>query len=259
MREKAMLDNVTTSATALDLQLAGLSLVERLKALRASVTGRIVFTTSLGLEDQVITHVIASEKFDIEIVTLDTGRLFPETYTLWDTTERRYGITIKGISPQAADVESYVAANGINGFLDSIEARKACCDIRKVRGLRRALAGAALWITGLRADQSANRGDTRFVTEDAGFSVLKASPLLDWTRDQAVQFTRDQFVPVNPLHDQGFLSIGCAPCTRAVEPGQSERSGRWWWEDEDKKECGLHQRREGQERREGTDYRRVAA
>jgi phosphoadenosine phosphosulfate reductase len=248
-----MLDQITVSVDALNAGQAGLSLSARLKALRSAVKGRIVFTTSLGLEDQVITHVIAAEKLDIEIVTLDTGRLFPETYTLWETTERRYGLGIKGIFPRTADVEGYASAHGINGFYDSIEARKACCDIRKVRGLKRALAGAELWITGLRADQSVNRADTRFVAEDAAFRILKASPLLDWSREEAVQFTRDHFVPVNPLHDQGFLSIGCAPCTRAVEPGQPERSGRWWWEDEDKKECGLHQRKAG------VDYHRVSA
>jgi phosphoadenosine phosphosulfate reductase len=248
-----MLDQITISTDVLNADQARLSLAERLKSLRFAIKGRIVFTTSLGLEDQVIAHVIASEKLDIEIMTLDTGRLFPETYALWETTERKYGLSIKGIFPKADDVESYAAEHGINGFYNSIEARKACCDIRKVRGLKRALAGAELWITGLRADQSANRSDIRFVAQDAAFGMLKASPLLDWTREDAVQFTKDYFVPVNPLHDQGFLSIGCAPCTRAVEAGQPERSGRWWWEDEDKKECGLHQRRAG------IDYKRVAA
>jgi phosphoadenosine phosphosulfate reductase len=248
-----MLDTLTIAAETLNNGQAALSLTERLKALRAAVQGRIVFTTSLGLEDQVITHVIASHKLDIEIVTLDTGRLFPETYALWENTERKYNLRIKGLSPKAEDVEQYAQEHGINGFYNSIEARKACCNIRKVQGLKRALAGAKLWITGLRADQSANRADTRFVAQDAAFDILKASPMLDWTREDAASFARDHFVPVNPLHDQGFLSIGCAPCTRAIEPGQPERAGRWWWEDEDKKECGLHQRRDG------VDYKRVAA
>jgi phosphoadenosine phosphosulfate reductase len=217
-----------------------LGLTERLAAIRSAITGRVVFTTSFGLEDQVIAHTIFTAGLAIEVVTLDTGRLFPETYALWTETERRYGKRIACIMPDGAAVERLVARQGIDGFRNSVTARKACCQIRKVEPLARALSNVAAWITGLRAEQSTDRAAMSFVEWDAIHHVFKANPLLDWRRVDVAAFVAQQDVPYNPLHDRGFLSIGCAPCTRPVRPGEPERAGRWWWERESSKECGLH-------------------
>ena len=216
-----------------------LSPAQRLISLRRSVAGRLVFTTSFGAEDQALTHIIAEAGLDIELATLDTGRLFPETYDVWAATELRYGLRIRGYYPEQSALASYVTENGINGFRDAIQARKDCCAIRKVEPLRRALLGAVGWITGLRADQSDARQSVPWLAHDDGFSLLKANPLRDWSRDQVSEFLQAHNVPQNALHAQGFVSIGCAPCTRAIEPGESERAGRWWWE-ASSKECGLH-------------------
>ncbi len=217
-----------------------LSPPDRLRAFGAALSGRVVFTTSLGIEDQAITHMIAGAGLEIEFATLDTGRLFPETYDVWARTEERYGITIRPFYPDTAATEALVARQGINGFCAATEARKACCEVRKVQPLARALKGASGWIAGLRADQSEHRGALSFVTHDSARELLKLSPIFDWTREQVVEFARTNDIPVNALHGKGFLSIGCAPCTRALAPGEPERAGRWWWEQEDKKECGLH-------------------
>lgn len=226
--------------TATDDVLATLDLPSRIRALRAAIPGRLVFSTSFGLEDQVLSHAIAESGADIAFATLDTGRLFPETYTLWAETEARYGIRIAAYAPRHPALQAYVAKAGINGFYRSIEARMACCHVRKVDPLARALAGAGGWITGLRAEQSAARTAMRFIQADAAYGLVKANPLLDWTRERAARYALEHAVPVNPLHGSGFLSIGCAPCTRAVAPGEPERAGRWWWENETRKECGLH-------------------
>jgi sulfate adenylyltransferase large subunit/thioredoxin-dependent adenylylsulfate APS reductase len=228
------------SAATLDRALAGFNLAERLVAFREALGGAIVFTTSFGVEDQVILHHICQAGLDIDVVTLDTGRLFAETYTTWEETERRYGVRIRAVYPQQAALEQLIAAQGINGFYRALEARIACCDIRKVEPLRRALAGAQGWITGLRADQSADRANISLVTADRAYNLLKLNPLFDWSRQAVQEFASAHGVPINPLHQKGFLSIGCAPCTRAVRPGEPERSGRWWWEDGGKRECGLH-------------------
>ncbi len=226
--------------TVLGHRFGELSLADRLSAICTEVPGRIVFTTSFGLEDQALAHAIFTADLPVEVVTLDTGRLFPETYAVWAETEHRYGRRIRCFMPDAAGVESLVLQQGIEGFRTSVQGRKACCFLRKVEPLGRALAGASAWITGIRADQSANRSTMAFVEHDEIHGILKANPLLDWTRPQVVDFIGRNGVPYNPLHDRGFLSIGCAPCTRAVAPGEPERAGRWWWEQEDKRECGLH-------------------
>lgn len=213
---------------------------ERLAGLAERVAGRLVFTTSFGLEDQVLTHLIAAQNLPIEIVTLDTGRLFGEVHTLWAESERRYGIAITPFYPRHEAVEAFVRGHGIDGFYNTIAARKACCHVRKVEPLGRALAGAAAWITGLRADQSAARGAVALAEADPERGLIKVNPLLDWSRERALAFARENAVPLNPLHEKGFLSIGCQPCTRAVRPGEPERAGRWWWEEETAKECGLH-------------------
>ena len=238
----AAVEALTARAAALGRTLAGLDVTGRLVAFRREVEGRIVFTTSFGLEDQVILHHICAAGLDIDLVTLDTGRLFAETYTTWEETEQRYGRRIRAIYPRHTELEALVAAQGINGFYKSREALAACCDIRKVEPLNRALAGAGGWITGLRADQSAHRGAVGLLAADPGRGLLKLSPLHDWTREAVRTFAGTHVVPTNPLHDKGFASIGCAPCTRAIRPGEPERAGRWWWEDESKRECGLHTR-----------------
>ncbi len=228
-------------------------LSQRLAAAARLVDGRIVFTTSFGLEDQAITHAIceADPGLPIDIVTLDTGRLFPETYDLWNRTEERYGRRIRAFSPDRTAIEGLIADQGINGFQRSVDSRKACCHIRKVEPLRRALAGAAAWITGLRAEQSPNRAGVPLAEADEAFGLVKINPVADWRREDLVRYIADQDVPYNPLHDRGYPSIGCAPCTRAVRVGEPERAGRWWWEDEAKKECGLHVREGREERRLG--------
>ncbi|MEA2989921.1 MAG: bifunctional enzyme CysN/CysC [Alphaproteobacteria bacterium] len=220
--------------------LAKLPAVERIAQFRSEVAGKLVFTTSFGLEDQVITHLLCEHAIDVDITTLDTGRLFPETYDLWAETERRYGRRIRAVYPQHTNLEALVEKHGINGFYQSREARSACCYVRKVEPLNRALAGAAGWIVGLRADQSSDRQDTGLVTADVERDLLKLSPLLDWDRDAVQAFALGNQIPTNPLHAKGFASIGCAPCTRAIAAGEPERAGRWWWEQEAKKECGLH-------------------
>jgi phosphoadenosine phosphosulfate reductase len=227
-------------ARQLDQNLAALPMAQRLQHARTAMPGRIVFTTSFGLEDQVLTHHIAASGIDIAFVTLDTGRLFPETYTLWAQTERRYGYRIQGFNPDAEQIESLVAEQGIDGFYGSVAARKACCAVRKTHPLRRALVGAAGWMTGLRADQSPRRAGLGFASLEADHGLIKLNPLLDWSRQQAADFAAQYDIPVNPLHASGFASIGCAPCTRAIHPSEPERAGRWWWEDDGQQECGLH-------------------
>jgi phosphoadenosine phosphosulfate reductase len=231
-----------TRHTVLELSEALLpaTLPRRVALARQLIAGRLVFTTSLGLEDQAITHAIFTQDLAIDVVTLDSGRLFPETYDLWGATEERYGRRILGYAPGSEAVEALIAQQGINGFRHSVEARKTCCHVRKVEPLGRALAGAAGWITGLRAQQSRDRADTPLVTHDASSGLVKVNPLADWTRQEVAAYVADHAVPYNPLHDRGFPSIGCAPCTRAVKVGEPERAGRWWWENETKKECGLH-------------------
>jgi phosphoadenosine phosphosulfate reductase len=217
-----------------------LGLSERISMVRHEIDGRIVLTTSFGIEDQIIADALFTQNLEIDVVTFDTGRLFPETYELWARTEDRYRRRIRALYPDRDTLETLIAGQGVNGFRASIEARHACCGVRKVESLGRALAGAAAWITGIRADQSPDRASAAFVAIDDHHQVLKVNPLLDWTRDRVVMHARDHDIPISTLHDRGFLSIGCAPCTRAVAPDEPERAGRWWWEQDEKKECGLH-------------------
>ena len=216
-------------------------LMKRLATVRSILQGRIIFTTSFGIEDQAILHGILAQDLEVEVMTLDTGRLFPETYQVWAHTERRYGRRIAASYPDREAVESLIARQGIDGFYTSVEARRACCNVRKVEPLRRAIAGAMAWVAGLRADQSDDRASIGFAALDADHGLIKINPLFDWTRAHVLSFIRAHDVPYNRLHDRGFVSIGCAPCTRAIEPSEPERAGRWWWEQcEEKKECGLH-------------------
>jgi phosphoadenosine phosphosulfate reductase len=214
----------------------------RIGCITATVPGRITFSTSLGMEDQAILHAIAAAKADIDVFTLETGRNFPETLDTLETSIARYGVPIRIVAPEASELEALVARDGINGFLQSVENRKACCDIRKVRPLNKALRGATGWITGLRREQSAGRGTVPFAGRDATTGLIKLNPISDWSLAQLEAYVLANDIPVNPLHARGFPSIGCQPCTRAIRPGEDIRAGRWWWENEDGKECGLHNR-----------------
>ena len=213
---------------------------DRLASLRAQVDGRIVFTTSFGIEDQALTHMIFDGALAIDVVTIDTGRLFPATYKLWADTEERYACRIQAYYPDAQAVAGFVADWGINGFYHARQARSGCCGVRKVEPLHRALAGASGWVTGLRGDQSETRGAVVLAGWDETHKLVKAAPLYDLTREQVVAFVETEAVPLSPLHAHGYPSIGCEPCTRAVAPGEPERAGRWWWENDESKECGLH-------------------
>jgi phosphoadenosine phosphosulfate reductase len=201
---------------------------------------KITFATSLGAEDQVITYMISKIDKSANIITLDTGRMFPETYDLLHRTINRYGVAIKSYSPDTAQVEEMVNTKGINLFYESIENRKLCCHVRKIVPLRRALQGMDAWMTGLRREQSVTRTELKIVEWDASNELIKINPLLDWTEEQVWDFIKEKNIPYNKLHDQGFPSIGCQPCTRAIAKGEDLRAGRWWWEMPDSKECGLH-------------------
>ncbi|WP_018631607.1 phosphoadenylyl-sulfate reductase [Neomegalonema perideroedes] len=214
--------------------------LRRLAEAAREAGGEAVFTTSFGLEDQALTHAIVDSGAAIRLRTLDTGRLFPETYEVWAETESRYGIRVEVFHPAAEDLARLTAEQGPYGFRESAAARQACCGARKVLPLRRALAGAGIWVTGLRAEQSQARRGGHFVEWDEAHGLIKAAPLLDWPRQRLVDYVALERIPYNRLHDQGFPSIGCQPCTRALRLGEEERAGRWWWEADAKKECGLH-------------------
>lgn len=207
-----------------------LDLPARLAAICGIIWGRIVFTTTFGIEDQAIAHAIFSQGLAIDVVTVDTGRLFPETYELWARTEKHYGVRITAVYPDQDSVESVVTRHGINGFYGSIEARHACCAVRRAEPLRRALAGAVVWITGLRADQSHNRAAISIAVVAPRHRLIKVNPLFDWTREEVLAFIGAHRIPYNSLHDRGFAWIGCAPCTRSVAPEEPECAARWWWE-----------------------------
>jgi phosphoadenosine phosphosulfate reductase len=217
------------------------SLPDRIRETRRRIEGRIAFSTSLGLEDQAILHAIAESGIeDIDVFTLDTGRLFPEVLETVELSELRYSIRIRLVAPEASEVEQLVARDGVFGFRNAIENRKACCEIRKVRPLNRELKGAQGWIAGIRREHSADRAHVPLAAWDEAHALIKVNPVADWTSQELTAYIAANNVPVNPLHARGFVSIGCAPCTRAVQPGEDPRAGRWWWEHEEKKECGIH-------------------
>jgi phosphoadenosine phosphosulfate reductase len=217
-----------------------LSVEERLKWVADRFPGKIIFASALGAEDQVITDLIARLNLAIPVVTLDTGRLFDETYTLIQKTEARYGIRFRIQFPDRHAVESMVAEHGINLFRNSIEKRKLCCKIRKIEPLRRALSGFTGWICGLRRDQSVTRSDVNSADWDEANQMLKINPIFDWSESQVWEYIARHDVPYNELHDRGYPSIGCASCTRAIKRTEDVRAGRWWWEQPEQKECGLH-------------------
>lgn len=213
---------------------------EILKAISQKYSGTAVFTSSFGYEDQVITDMIFRNDLPIKVVTLDTGRMFEETYKVFARTKEKYGKEIKTYYPDKEDVENLLDSKGPVSFYESIENRKECCHIRKVVPLKRALNENEYWITGLRASQSSNRNNLNFFEWDQGFKIMKFNPLLDWNLGNVKDYIKANNVPYNVLHDKGFVSIGCEPCTRAIQPGEDFRAGRWWWEQNSGKECGLH-------------------
>jgi phosphoadenosine phosphosulfate reductase len=230
-----------TLASDLDHKLAALTTLEdRVVAIRAAIDGPVALSSSLGIEDQAITHAIATSGTAIDIFTLDTGRHFPETLDTLFETEGKYGIKIRVMFPDAREVEELVANDGIYGFRYSVEARKACCEVRKVHPLNRALKGAAGWVTGLRREQSQGRSHVPFATYDATQKLIKLNPIADWTLADLESYVATNEIPINALHAKGYPSIGCQPCTRAIKPGEDIRAGRWWWENENARECGLH-------------------
>lgn len=218
-------------------------MITSVKSLLASIDKNyapVVFANSFGAEDMVLTDLIGKYFSNIDMFTLDTGRLPEETYSLVKEAEDRYSINIRIYFPESAAVEKYTAQNGVNGFYNSIDARKACCHIRKVEPLKRALSGKGAWVTGLRRDQALTRKDITESEFDIDNGLQKISPLLNWNLSDVWAYLKEFNVPYNALHDKGYTSIGCAPCTRAITPGEDVRAGRWWWENPETKECGLH-------------------
>jgi phosphoadenosine phosphosulfate reductase len=225
-----------------NLQLEDASPQEIIRFFAQEFNGRIAFATSLGVEDQVIAEMIADIDPGMHIFTLDTGRLFQETYDLLDVTRKKYGLSIDLFFPDPMDVEEMVNSHGINLFYESVENRKLCCFIRKTKPLSRALQGIDLWICGLRRDQSITRQKIKAVEWDPIQKKIKVNPLVNWSLEQVWEYVRAHKIPYNTLHDKNYPSIGCLPCTRAVLPNEDLRAGRWWWESPENRECGLHQK-----------------
>jgi phosphoadenosine phosphosulfate reductase len=200
----------------------------------------VCFSTSMGVEDQALLELLCKTQKPFRVITLDTGRLFYETYELIEKTEQKYNCKIEVLFPKPESVEDMVSKNGVNLFYKSVENRKECCAIRKLEPLSRALGGAKIWMTGLRREQSPTRNEMQFAEYDEKYSLIKLNPLIDWSLEKVWEYVRKEKIPYNPLHDQDFPSIGCAPCTRAILPGEDIRAGRWWWENPETKECGLH-------------------
>jgi phosphoadenosine phosphosulfate reductase len=225
----------------LDLEQKAIAVREKLAA-AVGEYGRVVYSNSLGAEAMVLTDIIWSHVPEIDIFSIDTGRLPEETYELLEKLERRYKRNLRVVYPDAEALEGLIKAQGINGFYHSLEARQACCRIRKVEPFKRAIAGYGAWVTGVRHEQSATRALAEAVEWDAENGLHKVSPILDWTEEQIWQYIRARKLPYNSLHDRQYPSIGCSPCTRAIQPGESRRAGRWWWEQPESRECGLHPR-----------------
>jgi len=227
---------------ALNLKYTKATAEELLSGFLMEFKGKIALSSSLGIEDQALTHIVCKIDKTTKIFTLDTGRLFPETYDLIHRTNHKYGIKMSVYFPDATAVEEMVNTKGINLFFESVENRKLCCNIRKIQPLKRAFAGLDVWICGLRREQSVTRQDTQRIEWDEPNGIIKLNPLIDWTEEEVKEYIKTHGVPYNPLHDKGYPSIGCQPCTRAIFAGEDIRAGRWWWENPETKECGLHKR-----------------
>ncbi len=226
----------------LNQQFADADPLEVLKYFIGRFGNKIALSSSLGAEDQVLTQMVWSINPKTTVFTLDTGRLFPETYDLIDRTSKKYKAQIKIWFPDAEKIQNMVNEKGINLFYESVENRKLCCHLRKIEPLQRAFAGLDAWICGLRAQQSVTRSNIHVVEWDSNNGLLKINPLANWTEEQVWDYIKSHKIPYNPLHDKSYPSIGCQPCTQPVQPGQDVRAGRWWWENPDTKECGLHKR-----------------
>lgn len=226
----------------LNLQFEGKSPEEVLSYFLAEYKGRIALSSSLSIEDQVLTDLIVKIDKGTRIFTLDTGRLFPETYSLMERTNLKYDIRLEVFFPDYREVEKMVKTEGVNLFYKGIDQRKTCCRVRKLEPLKRAFKGLDLWICGLRKEQSVTRHEVQLIEWDEGNQLVKLNPLINFTEEEVWDYIKKYKVPYNELHDQGFPSIGCQPCTRAIEPGEDVRAGRWWWENPEHKECGLHRR-----------------
>jgi phosphoadenosine phosphosulfate reductase len=235
-----MSNNNSIDLTSLVYKIGGLKIRESLELLANKFPGKVTFSSSFSFEDQLISHEILANQLPISIFTLDTGRLFSETYSVWNSTNERYKTHIKAYYPQTEALQNFVAKKGPNSFYESVENRKNCCYIRKVEPLKRALADNEVWVTGLRAEHSPDRENLEILEWDESNNIIKYHPLLHYTTEQVKAVITKHNIPYNPLHDKGFVSIGCLPCTRAVKSGEDFRAGRWWWEDASKKECGLH-------------------
>ena len=221
-------------------QLEGLDPVESIRLLAQKFPGQITFSTSFGWEDQVVTDMIFANQLPVKVFTLETGRLFPETYYVWNRTLENYQQPIHAYFPDAAALEEMITQKGPNSFYESVENRKQCCHIRKIVPLKRALQGQQCWVTGIRAEQSLNRTGLSNLEWDEQNQLIKFHPVFNWSLEEVKAYIKQNNIVYNTLHDKGFPSIGCAPCTRAVQQGEDFRAGRWWWEDQSKKECGLH-------------------
>jgi len=235
-------ENQVTLVSELNDKFSGKSALEIIRYFIENHKDKLAFSTSLGAEDQAITQMIASIDPEIYMFTLDTGRMFPETYDLLDLTQQRYKVRIKAYFPDQKAVEKMVNSKGINLFYKSVGNRKLCCQIRKIEPLKRALESVDFWISGLRREQSVTREDVSLIEWDELNNKIKINPLINWDSEDLWDYIRQNKIPYNPLHDQGFPSIGCQPCTRATEPGEDIRAGRWWWENPEMKECGLHKK-----------------
>lgn len=238
--DKVTFNNITS-------KLEGKSFDEILRWFLHEYKNRIVLSSSMGLEDQVLTDMVVKIDPSVKIFTLDTGRLFYETYELIEKTCMRYKINIEVFFPDSNEVQKMVTEKGINLFYQSVEYRKECCRIRKINPLKRAFSGSEVWICGLRRDQSVTRTENQMIEWDEANGMIKLNPLIDWTEQQVWDYIKANRVPYNTLHDRGYPSIGCQPCTRAIFPGEDIRAGRWWWENADSKECGLHNRKKPRE------------
>jgi phosphoadenosine phosphosulfate reductase len=227
-------------ADRLNAEAVGRDALDRLRLVVELFGTQVIAATSFSAEDQVLTHMLSLLGNPIELFTIDTGRLPQETFDVMEQTQQRYGLNIRVFFPDYRSVEAMTAQNGPNPFYKSVELRKQCCQIRKVEPLRRALSGKAAWVVGLRRSQSITRQELTVIQHDEQFGLFKVCPLADWTEEQVWEYIASYNIPYNKLHDAGYPSIGCGPCTRAVEPGQDVRAGRWWWEEPEHKECGLH-------------------
>jgi phosphoadenosine phosphosulfate reductase len=221
-------------------QINGFSIEDQMSKLVSLFPEKVIFTTSLGIEDQVITYIIFKNNLDIKVATLDTGRLFPQTYDVLSSTTIRYNKKIDIYFPEYESIEKMVTEKGPLSFYQSVENRKECCRLRKVVPLNRALKGMECWISGIRADQSDDRNLMDWIEYDEARKLYKFYPLFSWSFDEVKNFIKENNIPYNSLHDKGYVSIGCEPCTRAIKPGEDFRAGRWWWENDGRKECGLH-------------------